>query len=54
MKFRLRNKRNRNEALRQYRRAHPEITLQEIGEMYNISKQRVCQILAKTNGKKPD
>lgn len=51
MKYRLRDKKARNDAIREYHTAHPEITLRELAEMYNISHQRVAQILqAHPNG----
>ncbi len=35
----------RNRLLVEYYQAHPEATLREIGKVFNISPQRVCQIL---------
>jgi DNA-directed RNA polymerase sigma subunit (sigma70/sigma32) len=35
----------RNELILQYRYAHPEATLEEIGQIFRISKARVFQIL---------
>jgi len=35
----------RNEMLVEYRQAHPEASLSEIGQLFNISHQRVWEIL---------
>ena len=36
---------NRNKALIEYRRSHPEASLAEIAEVFGISTQRVWEIL---------
>ncbi len=42
----------RNENLREYRKLHPELSLAEIGEYFNISGSRVWRILyGKQKGK---
>lgn len=41
---------SRNKALREYAAQHPELSADEIGQVYGITRQRVLQIL----GKKPD
>lgn len=35
----------RNQALRDYVFSHPDVSLKEIGEIFNISASRVCRIL---------
>jgi len=39
----------RNKMLLEYRRANPELSLQEIGDAFGISRQRVSQIIMKTD-----
>jgi DNA-directed RNA polymerase sigma subunit (sigma70/sigma32) len=41
----------RNELILQYHSAHPEATLEEIGQMFHISKARVYQILKRDTPK---
>jgi DNA-directed RNA polymerase specialized sigma subunit len=36
---------NRNRELVEYAKAHPELAMREIGELYNISESRVSRIL---------
>jgi len=38
-------KTNRNKALLEYRKTHPEASLAEIGEVFGISAQRVWELL---------
>ena len=38
-------KRARNQAVIEMHKVHPELALKEIGDFYNISKQRVYAIL---------
>ncbi len=45
MKYKIREKRVRNQAIAKYHKDNPEYTLSEIGEFFNISRQRVKQIL---------
>ena len=40
-------KRERDKLVREYRRAHPELSLTEIGAIFGVSYQRIQQILAK-------
>ena len=47
MRYDSLKKANRNEALIEYRRAHPDLSLKEIGEVFGITKQRVHEIIAK-------
>jgi DNA-directed RNA polymerase specialized sigma subunit len=35
----------RNEALRKYAKAHPDLSLKEIGQVFNISGARVWRII---------
>jgi DNA-directed RNA polymerase specialized sigma subunit len=41
----------RNQMLIEYANSHPELSLKEIGRIFNISESRVCRIL-KGNNKK--
>ena len=36
----------RNRAIREYKKAHPELSLKEIGTIFNISESRVSRILS--------
>ncbi len=47
MKYDGLRKIERNKALREYAEKHPNSSLQEIGEIFGISKQRVSIILKK-------
>jgi len=49
MKYGSNTKTARNIAIREYHAAHPELSLKEIGEVFDISKQRVCQILKRAS-----
>jgi predicted DNA-binding protein YlxM (UPF0122 family) len=40
----------RNKALKRYRRLHPDASLEEIGRMFSISKQRVHELLNQLGG----
>lgn len=42
----------RNRLLREYRDAHPELSLKEIGKVFNISESRVWRILYGNKTKK--
>ena len=44
-------KTERNRLLLEYRKANPEASLAEIGRLFNISKQRVSEILQKEGNK---
>ena len=44
--FRMRDKRERNERLRHFAYANPELTQEELGEMFGIDRSRVSRILA--------
>jgi DNA-directed RNA polymerase specialized sigma subunit len=46
---------DRNEMLREYAAAHPELSLNEIGQRFNISASRVWRIIHgnKKNGTSP-
>ena len=35
----------RNKMLKEYAIAHPDLSLKEIGKLFNISESRVCRIL---------
>lgn len=41
----------RNEQLRRYVAENPELSLREIGEAFDISRSRVCQLLGAKKGK---
>ncbi|MBA7589724.1 hypothetical protein ES708_31813 [subsurface metagenome] len=41
----------RNAMLREYTKAHPELSLKEIGRAFNISESRVWRILRSNKGK---
>ena len=45
MKYDALKKRLRNRLLVEYHQAHPELSMAEIGKIFNISKQRVSVIL---------
>jgi DNA-directed RNA polymerase specialized sigma subunit len=47
MRYEAVTKTARNQAVRDYAKAHPEKSLKEIGEVFRISKQRVCVLLGK-------
>lgn len=44
-------KTERNQLLLKYREEHPDASLAEIGRLFNISKQRVSEILKKEENK---
>lgn len=41
----------RNRLLREFKEAHPELSLREIGEVFNISESRVWRILYNNKGR---
>jgi len=45
MKYDALKKKERNRLLIEYRQQHPELSMAEIGKIFNISKQRVSVIL---------
>jgi len=52
MRYKEFNKEQRNKDLLAYQKKHPDLSLEEIGQHFSISKQRVSQILQKhKNGK---
>jgi len=44
-------KHSRNKMIAEYRYSHPELSLQELASLFNISKQRVWAILKAHQGK---
>ncbi len=46
-KYEANTKVERNRMLFEYRQAHPELSLQEIGDVFEISRERVRQIILK-------
>ena len=52
-KYDILRKLERNRLLVQYRQAHPELSLQEIGAVFNITRERVSQILKAEKNKQP-
>lgn len=42
----------RNKTLREYAKAHPELSLKEIGQAFNISASRVWHIIHSDKGVK--
>jgi len=42
----------RNEMLREYAKAHPELSLKEVGRAFNISESRVSRIIHRNKGNK--
>jgi len=44
MKYASITKTNRNKAIIEYCNAHPELSLDEIGKVFGVSKQRIHQI----------
>lgn len=47
MKYESNTKTERNEAVKRMRKEHPELSLEDIGARFNITRQRVSQILSK-------
>ena len=47
MKYDSLRKTERDQMLREYAEAHRDMTLKEIGKIFNISESRVCRILKK-------
>ena len=47
MKYESNTKTARNQAVRDYRKAHPELSLREIGDIFKISKARVSVLVNK-------
>lgn len=45
----MRDKRDRNERLRRFARANPELTQEELGEMFHLDRSRVSRILARND-----
>jgi DNA-directed RNA polymerase specialized sigma subunit len=52
MKYDGLRKPQRDNQLIKYAKAHPELSLQEIGDKYGISRSRVSQILNKAGVKR--
>ena len=52
MKYESMIKQQRNDLLVEYRRSHPELSLEELGKIFGISKQRVHYILKREDRKK--
>lgn len=52
MKYERTTKTVRNKMVRDYHNAHPELSLKEIGDIFNISKQRVSVLISKGDGHK--
>jgi hypothetical protein len=53
MKYEANTKTARNQAVRDYAKAHPELSMKEVGEVFKITKQRVWQILNAKNHATP-
>jgi DNA-directed RNA polymerase specialized sigma subunit len=47
MKYESITKTARNNMVREYAQAHPELSHKEIGQVFRVSKQRIGQILKK-------
>ena len=47
MKYEANTKTARNNAIREMHTAHPELSLEEIGGVFGITKQRVWKIIGK-------
>lgn len=45
MKYETNTKTKRNKAVVEMHREHPELSLKEIGDYFNISKQRVSKLI---------
>jgi len=45
MKFKLKDKRDRNERLKKFAQEHPDYTQDAIARIFHISRSRVCRIL---------
>jgi DNA-directed RNA polymerase specialized sigma subunit len=54
MKYDSMRKLKRNERLIRFAKGNPDMSLQEIGEMFGISRQRVWQIIQKNNQERKD
>ena len=52
MKYKSMTKQQRNDLLIEYHRSHPELSLEELGKIFGISKQRVHYILKREERKK--
>jgi len=50
MKYRIREKKIRNNLIIQYHKDNPEVTLSEIGDIFHLSRQRVAIILKNHDG----
>jgi DNA-directed RNA polymerase sigma subunit (sigma70/sigma32) len=48
MKYETNTKTERNKALIKYALAHPELSLKEVGQEFNICAERVRQILKRS------
>ena len=51
LRYKLRDKKARNKVIVKYRKDFPDTTLEELGQMFGISRQRVYQILKLDKGK---
>ncbi len=52
MKYETITKTKRNQAIIEYSKNHPELSLDEIGKMFMLTRQRVHQILKRGIAKK--
>lgn len=50
MSYKYAEKRDRNERLRRYHAAHPDMTMRALAGVFKISSARVCVILNKGRG----
>lgn len=53
-KYDTMRKLERNKMLREYANAHPELSLKEVGRIFNISESRVWRILHSNKDKGED
>ena len=53
-KYDTMRKLERNKMLREYAKSHPELSLKEVGQIFNISESRVWRILHSNKGEGED